>query len=104
MVNAEIISKPPHALLPSCATLWKTQALWFSRDYLFNGLLQLVGVTSIFPFFALAADLERIQNSKNGSWYAITLGGVLLYSVAIWWLFERNTNRVRKGLKNSIAQ
>jgi len=34
---------------------------------LFNGLLQLVGVTSIFPFFALAADPERLRNSKFGS-------------------------------------
>jgi ABC-type multidrug transport system fused ATPase/permease subunit len=34
---------------------------------LFNGLLQLVGVTSIFPFFALAADPERIRNSKFGT-------------------------------------
>jgi len=34
---------------------------------LFNGLLQLVGVTSIFPFFALAADPERLRNSKFGT-------------------------------------
>jgi len=34
---------------------------------LFNGLLQLVGVTSIFPFFALAADPDRIRNSKFGT-------------------------------------
>jgi ATP-binding cassette subfamily C protein len=33
---------------------------------LFNGLLQLVGVTSVFPFFALAADPERIRHSKLG--------------------------------------
>lgn len=33
----------------------------------FNGLLQLVGVTSIFPFFALAAAPERLRNSKYGS-------------------------------------
>lgn len=33
---------------------------------LFNGLLQLVGVTSIFPFFALAADPDRLRNSKFG--------------------------------------
>ena len=32
----------------------------------FNGLLQLVGVTSVFPFFALAADPERIRLSKLG--------------------------------------
>jgi ATP-binding cassette subfamily C protein len=36
---------------------------------LFNGLLQLVGVTSIFPFFALAADPERIRNSTFGAWF-----------------------------------
>lgn len=33
---------------------------------LFNGLLQLVGVTSVFPFFALAADPDRMRNSKFG--------------------------------------
>lgn len=35
---------------------------------LFNGLLQLVGVTSVFPFFALAADPERMRNSHFGAW------------------------------------
>ena len=32
-----------------------------------NGLLQVVGVTSIFPFFALAADPDRIRKSHLGS-------------------------------------
>jgi ATP-binding cassette subfamily C protein len=36
---------------------------------LFNGLLQLIGVTSIFPFFALAADPERIRHSTFGAWF-----------------------------------
>jgi len=36
---------------------------------LFNGLLQLIGVTSIFPFFALAADPERIRHSSFGAWF-----------------------------------
>jgi ATP-binding cassette subfamily C protein len=36
---------------------------------LFNGLLQLIGVTSIFPFFALAADPDRLRNSKFGTWF-----------------------------------
>jgi len=36
---------------------------------LFNGLLQLVGVTSIFPFFALAADPDRIRHSSFGHWF-----------------------------------
>ena len=34
-----------------------------------NGLLQLVGVSSVFPFFALAADPERIRNSAFGRWF-----------------------------------
>jgi len=34
----------------------------------FNGLLQLLGVSSVFPFFALAADPNRIRNSKMGGW------------------------------------
>jgi ABC-type multidrug transport system fused ATPase/permease subunit len=36
---------------------------------LFNGILQLIGVTSIFPFFALAADPDRLRNSKLGTWF-----------------------------------
>ena len=35
---------------------------------LFNGLLQLVGVTSVFPFFALAADPDRLRKSNFGGW------------------------------------
>lgn len=34
----------------------------------FNGLLQLVGVSSVFPFFALASDPNRIRNSRLGGW------------------------------------
>ena len=34
----------------------------------FNGFLQLVGVSSVFPFFALAADPSRIRNSRVGGW------------------------------------
>ena len=32
-----------------------------------NGLLQVVGVTSVFPFFALAADPARLRNSRLGT-------------------------------------
>ncbi len=35
---------------------------------LFNGLLQLVGVTSVFPFFALADNPDRIRKSNVGAW------------------------------------
>ena len=34
-----------------------------------QGILQVVGVTSIFPFLALAADPERIYNSQYGRWF-----------------------------------
>lgn len=34
----------------------------------FNGILQLVGVSSVFPFFALASDPNRIRNSRLGGW------------------------------------
>lgn len=33
----------------------------------FNGLLQLIGVSSVFPFFALAADPDRIRRSSVGA-------------------------------------
>jgi ATP-binding cassette subfamily C protein len=33
-----------------------------------NGVLQLVGVTSVFPFFALAADPDRLRKSALGGW------------------------------------
>jgi len=34
----------------------------------FNGLLQLAGVTAVFPFFAIAADPSKLRHSKLGSW------------------------------------
>lgn len=34
---------------------------------LINGIMQVIGVTSIFPFFALAAEPERIRRSQFGS-------------------------------------
>jgi len=33
-----------------------------------NGLAQVAGVTSVFPFFALAADPDRIERSDFGQW------------------------------------
>ena len=36
---------------------------------LINGVLQLVGVSSVFPFFALAADPDQIRNSSLGGWF-----------------------------------
>lgn len=36
---------------------------------LLNGLLQLIGVSSVFPFFALAADPDHISRSSVGAWF-----------------------------------
>lgn len=36
---------------------------------LLNGLLQLIGITSVFPFFALAANPNQIRLSKVGGWF-----------------------------------
>ena len=33
-----------------------------------NALLQLLGVTSVFPFFALASEPDRLHRSKFGRW------------------------------------
>jgi peptidoglycan/LPS O-acetylase OafA/YrhL len=49
-----------------------------------------------FLFFGFFKGSQMTPGPTSGSWFAITLGGVLLYSVAIWWLFERNTDRVRE--------
>lgn len=55
-----------------------------------------------FLFFGYFKGSQMSPGLISGSWFAITLGGVLLYSIAIWWLFERNTNRVRKGMESTI--
>lgn len=34
-----------------------------------QGIFQVIGVTSIFPFLALAADPQRIYNSQYGRWF-----------------------------------
>jgi ATP-binding cassette, subfamily B, bacterial PglK len=51
---------------------------------LFNGLLQLVGVTSVFPFFALAADPDRLQRSKLGSQILHWLPPLTTHQLLVW--------------------
>src|ERR1035441_7720609 len=38
-----------------------------------QGIMQVVGVTSIFPFLAVAADPDRIRHSHFGRWFLATL-------------------------------
>jgi ATP-binding cassette subfamily C protein len=49
-----------------------------------NGLFQVIGVTSIFPFFALAADPDRIRNSRFGSWLLAHLPPMHQNTLLIW--------------------
>jgi ATP-binding cassette subfamily C protein len=49
-----------------------------------NGLFQVIGVTSIFPFFALAAEPDRIRNSRFGSWLLSHLPAMDQNTLLIW--------------------
>jgi ATP-binding cassette subfamily C protein len=49
-----------------------------------NGLFQVIGVTSIFPFFALAAEPDRIRNSRFGSWLLSRLPAMDQNTLLIW--------------------
>src|SRR6266403_4536139 len=49
-----------------------------------NGLFQVIGVTSIFPFFALAAEPDRIRNSRFGSWLLSHLPAMDQNPLLIW--------------------
>ncbi len=49
-----------------------------------NGIIQIAGVTSIFPFFALAAEPDRIKNSRVGSWLLGHLPEMSQNTMLIW--------------------
>lgn len=51
---------------------------------IFNGLLQLVGVTSVFPFFALAADPDRLRKSAFGGWLLHFLPPLTTNQLLVW--------------------
>ena len=49
-----------------------------------NGLFQVIGVTSIFPFFALAAEPDRIRHSRFGSFLLAHLPAIEPNTLLIW--------------------
>jgi len=49
-----------------------------------NGLAQVAGVTSVFPFFALAADPDRVANSEYGRWILSYLPPMDHPTLLIW--------------------
>lgn len=56
-----------------------------------------------FLFFSYLPGRQMALGFLTGSLFCAVLGGVLLYSVAIWWLFERNTDRVRTVIERSLS-
>jgi peptidoglycan/LPS O-acetylase OafA/YrhL len=97
-----------------CATLVAGVATRGSTSY-FYGMLS-AGASEIsytlylvhfpvlaFLFFGFFRGGQMAPGLITASWFAITLGGVLLYSVAIWWFFERNTERVRKFVVSQLS-
>lgn len=51
---------------------------------LFNGIFQVVGVTSIFPFMALAAEPIRVRQSEIGKWILGQLPAMDHSTLLIW--------------------
>jgi ATP-binding cassette subfamily C protein len=70
---------------PSVITALLSKVYFLARPYgrkklgvvflwvLIQGIMQVIGVTSIFPFLALAADPKRIRNSQFGQWFVRSL-------------------------------
>jgi peptidoglycan/LPS O-acetylase OafA/YrhL len=56
-----------------------------------------------FLFFGFFKGSQMTPGPTSGSWFGIALGGVILYSLAIWCLFESNTDRVRKVMEKSLS-
>jgi ATP-binding cassette, subfamily B, bacterial PglK len=57
---------------------------WVLVIIFINGLFQVVGVTSVFPFFALAAQPDRIRHSRYGSWLLGHLPPMNQNTMLIW--------------------
>jgi ABC-type multidrug transport system fused ATPase/permease subunit len=51
---------------------------------LFNGIFQVVGVTSVFPFMALAAEPMRVRQSEIGKWILEQLPAMDHSTLLIW--------------------
>jgi peptidoglycan/LPS O-acetylase OafA/YrhL len=97
-----------------CATLVAGLAIRGSTSY-FYGILS-AGASEIsytlylvhfpvlsFLFFGFFKRIQMAPGLISASWFTISLGGVILYSIALWWLFERNTERVRKFVVSQLS-
>jgi len=53
-------------------------------------------------FFVLFQGRQMIPSPMTPLWFSGVLGITISYSVVIWWLFERNTDRFRKWIHSRI--
>ena len=56
-----------------------------------------------FLFFSFLPGRQMVPGFLTGGVFCVILGCILLYSVAIWWLFERNTDRIRKLFESRLS-
>jgi len=55
-----------------------------------------------FLFFGFFKGCQIAPSSASALWFMGFLAITVVYSAAIWWLFERNTDRVRKCVERSL--
>ena len=53
-----------------------------------------------FLFFVMLQGRQMAPGLNSALWYAGILTAVLLYAIAIYWCFERNTDRFRKWMES----
>lgn len=97
-----------------CATLVAGLAVRTSTSY-FNGMLS-AGASEIsytlylvhfpvlaFLFFAFFKGIQIPPSLASSGCFGLILAVILLYSAAIWWIFERNTDRVRQFIEKILV-
>jgi peptidoglycan/LPS O-acetylase OafA/YrhL len=55
-----------------------------------------------FLFFSFLQGRQMVPGFLTCGLFCIILIGIILYSFAIWWLFERNTDRIRKFVSSRL--
>ena len=56
-----------------------------------------------FFFFVFFKGTQMLPGVTSGIWFSTIIALTLLYSGGIWWLFERNTDRMRKSIEQRIG-
>jgi len=55
-----------------------------------------------FLFFGFFRGIQMPPGPISTAWFCLIVGGIFLYSGAIWWTFERNTDKVRRWIQAKI--